>query len=445
MSPTSPRSHASRRRHPIRFALALTTLASTLALPVVPASAHHDGHAQQTTATSVTVGHGSHAVTTAPGAARAAATTSARAASHDEHASAAGHDHTSSASAIGGSGASSALDVSGASKRSSALEGSDSLEGSGASKGSASLNGSSASTSMFVVGTAADPLLARRLRTPLWIASPAAASPHRADGGKRYVAAKLAELRGEWFAAEEPVATRLKVLTTAQATKKLSKSCQKLVKITAPKAVKKLSKANRKKRTKCLEQRRKFITDSKKKKPSPNMPGVSPTPAPVAGPAPTTGTDGSPAPAAPTPTPKPGTTPAPTPTPRPGSTPAPTPRPTPTPFAYPACTPVAGAITVTAADEVTPFTVTSGCASAGTVTFNFTNGDPNEEDHNVWIGAANAAGKLDTSSPPVAIVGNSIASGETRNGRTINLAPGKYVLICTVPGHDLMTVVFQVF
>lgn len=264
---------------------------------------------------------------------------------------------------------------------------------------------------MFVVADPRNPRIARGPRGPLWQDSeprPVGTTSLGRTFAQRYLAAVRTR-------AQAPPAVRTaKGLTTAQATKKLSKKCRRLVKITNARQVQKLKKSERKARTKCLEQRRKLIADSKK----------DPAPAPTT-PAPTT-----PAPA-PTPTPTAPGTPAPT-------TPAPA---TPAPTTPDCAAPGPAAVSVTAIDEGSKFELSSCGASAGEVTFTFNSTD-SDEDHNLVLadGVTSGGGPSGT----VRVISTNITGGQSRS-RTFTLAAGDYVLICTVDGHGAMTVKFKVF
>lgn len=263
---------------------------------------------------------------------------------------------------------------------------------------------------MFVVADPRNPRIARGPRGPLWLAYTPRTPGTTAMGltyAERYVASQRAAA-----AHGSAQRTAAKGLTVAQATKKLSKKCRKLVKITKASQLKKLKKADRKARTKCLEQRRKIIADSKKD------------------PAPTPTTPSTPAPSAPAPS-----TPAP-------STPAPTsPAPT-TPAPPAACTtPGTSPVTVTAIDEGRQFELSSCGVAAGSIQFTFDNTDADEE-HNVVLAEGVTAGG--GPSGTVRVISTNIKGGQSAT-KSFALAAGDYVLICTVDGHSAMTVKFKVF
>lgn len=212
-------------------------------------------------------------------------------------------------------------------------------------------------------------------------------------------------------------ATRAAALTKKQATKKLSKSCQKLINAKKPS---KLKKSDKKKRATCIKKRDKLIKDSK-------------------APAPGTGTnpDGNPAP---------GGTPAPQPNP---NTPAPT---TPTPPTLPdpqtneqrctdknPATKCYAAVGVRADDGDVPFVLSRGEVTADIVSFELENAD--RQIHNLLIGRANTAG-TELVGQPDEVVGDT--EGGERGNREVTLTPGTYLLICSISGHDPMTIKFVV-
>lgn len=256
--------------------------------------------------------------------------------------------------------------------------------------------------SMFVVGTPERPIITRGPRGPLWTLK-----------------------AGSAMQGVVPVATASRtVLTTSQATKKLSKSCQKLL----GKSTKKMSKSDKKKRAKCAEQRAKLIKDSKKK-PSTSTPttgGGTTTPS-----NPGTSTPGSPS--------NPGTG-TPTTTPTPGATPAPGQTPTPTP-APAACVPSGQDITVTATAIEEPLLITRGCANAGNITFTLTTTDATGAAHNLYLVPA---GGDRTKSSTTIISAPVLASGQTSRTKTVSIAAGSYTLYCSYPGHEAMVVPFTV-
>jgi hypothetical protein len=265
----------------------------------------------------------------------------------------------------------------------------------------------------FEVGSPQHPLVTRGPDGPLWASTRQNAPGSTSHGtfAAQTVARQLDALRAARTPSaaddEALVATR-SVLTTAQATKKLSKSCQRLLK----KRKSKLGKSDRKKRTKCLEQRRRLVAASKK--PASSTPGVT-----------------APAPTTPGPTPTP-TTPAPT-------TPAPTTPTGTTPGATEPAGPVYGAVGVTAIDGNEKFKLTRGIVSADIVNFELSNSD--RQNHNLWIVARDASGN--PVGTPVVIYG-SAAAGSTQSDANLTLAPGDYTLYCTVAGHGPMAVKFVV-
>lgn len=280
-------------------------------------------------------------------------------------------------------------------------------------------------TPMFVVADPTNPRIARGPRGPLWASYVPRSIGQTAMGqtfAQRYLATQLAARDG----AGDPVAARA-ALTTAQATKKLTKKCQRLVKAKKPS---RLSKADRKARTKCLEQRRKLIADSKKKPDT--TPGTTTPTSPTSptGPSSPTSPTAPSAPATPSPT-----------------TPAPT---TPTTPAPPtACTtPGEGTtLAVTAFDEGAQFELSSCGLKAGKITFAFDNTD-GSEDHNLVIadGYNEITDAGQTSSTPTGLRGavNAVHPGKSATV-AVTLAAGDYWLICTVPGHVAMAIKFRVF
>lgn len=267
----------------------------------------------------------------------------------------------------------------------------------------------------FEVGTAERPIVARGPQGALWRATPPA-TPGRASHGsfaEITVAEQLDALRtpqaGGPDAPADPTATRAAVLTTAQATKKLSRRCQKLLK--AKKS--KLSKADRKRRTACIAQRRKLVDASKK--PAPTTGVTAPT-APIQGPKPTT--------TAPTPTEPTPTRDTPTPT-----TPAPT---------TPEKVYAAAGLRPTDSDPA-KWIISRTSAKADIVNFELDNTD--RQVHNLWIAPGNANSEV--TGPLVEVIGN-LGEGE-RKAVDVALKPGIYILICTIPGHDAMQVKFTVY
>jgi hypothetical protein len=265
-------------------------------------------------------------------------------------------------------------------------------------------------TAGFHVGTADHPLVAEGPSGPLW------SQTHRNRPGstmhgtfaEQYVAGALAARRSSTDAASDPVATRA-VLTTGQATKQLSKSCQRLLK----KRRSKLGKADRRKYAKCVRQRGAVISASE---PSPTTTtGVSAPAAPVAGPAPVN-------------------TPGPQPTPDPTVPAATTPPPT---------TPVKGkvyaAVGVTAIDGAEKFKLTRATATADIVNFELDNTD--KQAHNLAIFATDGSGAI-VGAPTIVFA--TVAAGD-RKYKDVALAPGTYSLWCQVPGHEAMAVPFTVY
>lgn len=236
---------------------------------------------------------------------------------------------------------------------------------------------------------------------------------------ERVVAEALAARRGP---AQEPVATRA-ALSTAQATRRLSKRCQKLLKAKRPS---KLRRADRKRRSACLRQRRELIRKSRESHEAEPPPQPAPgAPAPVLeGPKPTT----APPPATQQPAPPAPTTPQ-----QPGEVtnemrctdgnPATT------------CFAAAG---VMAIDGDVPFVLTRGDVRADVVNFELQNTD--RQVHDLWIAPADAEGNI--TGPPTKIVGEVEPDG--RSSRDMALQPGVYRLICTIPGHGPMSVRFIV-
>jgi hypothetical protein len=277
------------------------------------------------------------------------------------------------------------------------------------------------------VGTTSSPLALRGVRGPLSM-QPQHAGMDHGTPEERYVAGRLEARRLASVTdpqqrlrlrlglpavapADDAVAERAAVLTTAQATKKLSAKCRKLLKVKRPS---KLSKADRKRRTACLAQRKRLIAESKRK------PTSTPTPTPAPGAAPTA----TPAPAA-------GPTPAPT--------SAPTPTPTPAAGACANKNPCYAAVGVQAIDSDVAFGLSRSTVQADIVNFQLENKD--RQTHNLYIAPANASG--DIVGPIEKIVGD-LAAGGVSEGVNVTLAPGRYKLICIVSGHGPMTVSFTV-
>lgn len=270
----------------------------------------------------------------------------------------------------------------------------------------------------FEVGTDERPLVASGPHGPLWKPTPPAA-PGRSSHGtfaELTVAAELDALRAEKSgeprtADVEPAATRAAVLTTAQATKQLSRKCQRLIK--AKKS--KLRKADRKRRTVCLERRRKLIAASVP--PAPTAPSVPAAPsAPIEGPTPTS------APPATTPSTPPPTTPVAT-----------------TPTEPPAKKYQAVGIEPTDSDPAL-WKLTRGVAVADIVNVELSNTD--SQVHDLWIAPGNAAGQVTDESAKQKLIGY-LEPGE-RKAVDIALKPGIYIFICSIPGHETMKVKFIV-
>jgi hypothetical protein len=271
--------------------------------------------------------------------------------------------------------------------------------------------------SMFHVGSPSHPLMEQGPVGPLWSAS-APSTPGRASHGTFgaiYVAEQLAKQAAS-AAGDQSPATREAAtstpLTTAQATRKLSKTCQKLIKAKTST----LSRANRKRRTACLAQRHKLVTASERSPATTPATSVSAPAAPIQGPTPIPATTSS---TSPTPVPTP------TPTPAPGST-------TPTKAPIDPSTVVCSAVGVTAID-IQPFGLTRGVAcndSGGNVDFQFTNQDA--QVHGIAIKATGAA---DSTARVI------IASLDPHSGpvsQLVSLQPGNYTLLCTVTAHNPM-------
>ena len=275
---------------------------------------------------------------------------------------------------------------------------------------------------MWQISSPSNPRVTKGPRGPLWAQYTPVRAGYSPMGGtlaETYVARQIEATR----AGTDETAGK-SALTTAQATKKLSKKCQKLVKITKSKQVAKLKKADRKARTKCLEQRRKIIADSEKK------PATTPT----------TPSTGTPAPNTPS-TPDTPTQPTPTnPNPTTPTNPNPNPNPTPT-----GCTtPGTGTVVVTAIDEGQRFDVNMcGIKAADNVPFKFVYADESGEAHDLTVASAYTAG---TDKPTGTIAGGT--EGVISDGSvdfTADLTPGTWYLICSVPGHGSMRVEFKVF
>lgn len=264
----------------------------------------------------------------------------------------------------------------------------------------------------FEVGSPARPIVTRGASGPLWQASKPSAPGSTKHGtyAEQTVATKLAALRQPDAAsqgASDPSATRAAVLTTAEATKKLSKRCQRLIK----RRKSSLSKADRKRRADCLTRRRKLVDESKN---AATAPGVTAPAAPIQGPTPTSAPPTATDPAAPT-----------TPTPAPTTPTTPTKK-------YAA----AGVI---ATDGLDPFRLTRASATADVVNFELDNTD--RQQHDLYIAAASASGEI--TGALVQVIGR--IDGGTRQSADVELAPGRYKLVCTVPGHGPMAVDFTVY
>lgn len=280
--------------------------------------------------------------------------------------------------------------------------------------------------SMWQISSPSNPRVAKGPRGPLWRQyTPVRAgfSPMGGTLAARYVSRQLEAARETADARGSKSA-----LTTAQATKKLTKKCQRLVKITKSKDVARLRKADRKARTKCLEQRRKIIADSKKKPDA-----QAPTPA---SPTPSTPAPANPTPAGPTPAPNPPAAPNPAPT-------------TPTSPTSPATpgectTPGSGTVVVTAVDEGQRYDVNMCGIKAGTkVPFKLVYNDESGEPHDLTISSAFTPGTDKPSGTIGGSTGKTITSGSAEF--TADLTPGTWYLICSYPGHGSMRVEFKVF
>lgn len=270
----------------------------------------------------------------------------------------------------------------------------------------------------FEIGTDDRPIVAKGPQGPLWQPT-APAQPGRASHGtfaELAVDEAIARLRDEQPAASsgtaDPAATRA-VLTTAQATKKLSKKCQRLLK--AKKS--RLRKADRKRRTACLAQRRKLVAASA----TPSSPTPSSPPALIQGPKPTATAPASPETATPT-------------TPH---APAPT-TPTSTTPTTPEKVYAAAGLRPTDSDPA-KWILTRGSATADIVNFELDNTD--RQVHNLWIAPGNAAG--DVTGALVEVISD-LEPGD-RKAVDVALKPGIYLLMCTIPNHEAMKVKFTVY
>lgn len=274
--------------------------------------------------------------------------------------------------------------------------------------------------SMWQISSPSNPRVAKGPRGLLWEQYTPLRPGYSPMGGTlaaSYVARQLEAARE----GDAEAATR-HALTTAQATKKLTKKCQKLVKITKSRQIAKLKKADKKARTKCLEQRRKLIADAKN-------PPQTPAPTPTT-PAPGSPTPAPPAPANPTPAP---TTPNPTPT-------------TPTTPTNPGecTTPGSGTVVVTAVDEGQRYDVNMCGIKAGTkVPFKLVHADESGEPHDLTVASAFTPGTDKPSGTIAGGTGKTITSGSV--DFTADLTPGTWYLICSWPGHGSMRVEFKVF
>lgn len=283
------------------------------------------------------------------------------------------------------------------------------------------------------------PRVAKGPRGPLWVET----KPKVVGTGfmgvtfaQRFVAARLAEARGTDI--ESLLAARA-ALTTAQATKKLSKKCQKLVKITKSKQIAKLKKADKKARTKCLEQRRKIIADSKKKPTGGTTPpsnGGTTTPSTGGTTSPSTGggdTGNNGGGGGGTTTPTPTTPDNPTPT-------------TPTNT----CTPFSSTILVDAISETEVFGVNFNAKTcglkAGKRKFLFSSSDENEPHSLVIAKKVGSNGDISSGADIVASISGEINPDDNDSvpAVEVTLAAGTYYLVCTVPGHGSMTLEFKV-
>ena len=285
---------------------------------------------------------------------------------------------------------------------------------------------------MFVIADPKNPRIARGPSGPLWSAHRLRAVGTTAMG-MTFAQRDLAVLA--FKNAVDPVATP-SALTTAQATKKLTKKCQKLVKITKAKDLKKLKKADKKARTRCLEQRRKIIADSKKK-PDTNTGAGSPGTT-----TPGTTTPGTTTPTNPNPTPN-------NPTPTTPTNPSPT---TPTNPAPTGCTTAGTGSTlyVTAIGEGDQFELSACGLKAGALKFVLASEDQSEEHNLIVADGYNeiTSGGQTTSTPkgtqwvtiPVIHPG-----GSAKESTPKTMPAGDYWLICIVEGHVGMATKFKVF
>lgn len=305
----------------------------------------------------------------------------------------------------------------------------------------------SAAPAGWQFSTPTDPRIAKGPRGPLWSATKLRAVGQVFMGGtagERYVAAQLEKARG--LDLDSLLAQRA-ALSTSQATKKLSKKCQKLVKITKAAKVKKLSKADKKARTKCLEQRRKIIADSKKKPTDGSTtpttggsttPGTGGTTSPGTGGGGTTnpGTGGSETPGGG------GTT-------NPGGGGTTNPGGGTTDPGTPTCTPLTGDVLVAAISDEDLFSVNfdaRNCSiKAGTHTIKLSNVDTSEPHNLVIANKVDKDGYPDPSGGPIRpIIDGQVAAGSSDAKENVSLTPGTYYFVCMVPGHGSMSLKFTV-
>lgn len=277
----------------------------------------------------------------------------------------------------------------------------------------------------FEVGSPQRPTIERGPRGPLWKPSRPSTPGRSAHGtfAEISVARQLEALRAEKTGRSDDAVAAIRAaaantdtagpLTTAAATKQLSKKCQRLLKAKP----RKLRKADRKRRDACAAQRRKLIEASKST-------GVT-APAPVvAGPRPTTP---PPADAAPT-------TSAPT-TGSPADTPTTTTPPVPT-----AREKVYEAVGVRPTDtDPAKWTLTRSSAIADVVNFELVNVD--SQVHDLKIAPVDANGAYDVAAA-VTVIGY-LDPGK-RKAVDVALQPGVYMLLCSIPAHGEMRAKFTV-
>lgn len=97
---------------------------------------------------------------------------------------------------------------------------------------------------------------------------------------------------------------------------------------------------------------------------------------------------------------------------------------------------------MTSFDAFARYTLTRACAPAGAVTFDFHNiDDTGSRPHNLFLAAVDASGEI--TGAPVEIVGLR-DNGQGGSG-TLTVKAGRYLLICTVDGHQGMNTPFQVY